>query len=36
MELIGLGACGVALAVLGSVVPAGWAARTHAAALRAE
>jgi putative ABC transport system permease protein len=37
VELVGLGACGVALAVLGALVPAGWAARTRAAAaLRAE
>jgi putative ABC transport system permease protein len=37
VELIGLGASGVALAVLGALVPAGWAARTRsAAALRAE
>jgi putative ABC transport system permease protein len=37
LELIGLGAAGVALAVLGALVPAGWAARTGAAtALRAE
>jgi putative ABC transport system permease protein len=37
VELIALGASGVALAVLGSLVPAGWAARTRAAAaLRAE
>jgi putative ABC transport system permease protein len=36
-ELIGLGAAGVALAVLGALVPAGWAGRTHpATALRAE
>ncbi|HEU4422465.1 MAG TPA: ABC transporter permease, partial [Pilimelia sp.] len=36
-ELIGLGAAGVALAVLGALVPAGWAGRTRAAAaLRAE
>jgi putative ABC transport system permease protein len=36
-ELIGLGASGVALAVLGALVPAGWAARTRVAtALRAE
>jgi putative ABC transport system permease protein len=36
-ELIGLGATGIALAVLGALVPAGWAARTRAAtALRAE
>jgi putative ABC transport system permease protein len=37
VELIGLGAAGVALAVLGALVPAGWAGRTRAAtALRAE
>jgi putative ABC transport system permease protein len=37
VELIALGATGVALAVLGALVPAGWAARTRAAtALRAE
>jgi putative ABC transport system permease protein len=37
VELIGLGAAGIALAVLGALVPAGWAARTSAAAaLRAE
>jgi putative ABC transport system permease protein len=37
VELVGLGATGVALAVLGALVPAGWAARTRAAAaLRAE
>jgi putative ABC transport system permease protein len=37
VELLGLGAAGVALAVLGALVPAGWAARTRAAtALRAE
>jgi putative ABC transport system permease protein len=37
VELIALGLCGVALAVLGALVPAGWAARTRAAtALRAE
>jgi putative ABC transport system permease protein len=37
LELIGLGAAGVALAVLGALVPADWAARTRAAtALRAE
>jgi len=36
-ELVGLGAAGVALAVLGALVPAGWAGRTHpATALRAE
>ena len=36
-ELVGLGAAGVALAVLGAMVPAGWAGRTHpATALRAE
>ncbi|MEN3361404.1 MAG: putative transport system permease protein [Mycobacteriales bacterium] len=37
VELVALGLCGVALAVLGALVPAGWAARTSAAtALRAE
>ena len=37
VELVGLGLCGVLLAVLGALVPAGWAARTRAAtALRAE
>jgi putative ABC transport system permease protein len=37
LELIALGASGVVLAVLGALVPAGWAARTRAAtALRAE
>jgi putative ABC transport system permease protein len=37
LELVGLGATGIALAVLGALVPAGWAARTRAAAaLRAE
>jgi putative ABC transport system permease protein len=37
VELIGLGAAGVALAVLGALVPAGWAGQTRAAtALRAE
>lgn len=37
VQLVGLGASGVALAVLGALVPAGWAARTRAAnALRAE
>lgn len=36
-ELIGLGAAGVVLAVIGALIPAGWAARTSvAAALRAE
>jgi putative ABC transport system permease protein len=36
-ELTALGLCGVVLAVLGALVPAGWAARTRAAnALRAE
>jgi putative ABC transport system permease protein len=36
-ELIELGAAGVALAVLGALVPAGWAGQTHpATALRAE
>jgi putative ABC transport system permease protein len=36
-ELVALGAFGVVLAVLGALVPAGWAARTRAAAaLRAE
>ena len=37
VQLVGLGAAGVALAVLGALVPAGWAGRTRAAtALRAE
>jgi putative ABC transport system permease protein len=37
LELIALGLCGVVLAVLSALVPAGWAARTSAAiALRAE
>jgi putative ABC transport system permease protein len=37
VELVALGACGVVLAVLGALVPAGWAARARAAtALRAE
>jgi putative ABC transport system permease protein len=37
VELVALGLCGVALAVLGALVPAGWAARASAAtALRAE
>jgi len=37
LELAGLGLAGIVLAVLGSLVPAGWAARTRAAnALRAE
>jgi putative ABC transport system permease protein len=37
VELVALGAFGVVLAVLGALVPAGWAARTRAAAaLRAE
>jgi putative ABC transport system permease protein len=37
VELIGLGAAGIVLAVLGALVPASWAARTRAAtALRAE
>jgi putative ABC transport system permease protein len=37
VELAALGLCGVALAVLGALVPAGWAARASAAtALRAE
>jgi putative ABC transport system permease protein len=37
LTLIGLGAAGALLAVLGALVPAGWAARTRAAtALRAE
>jgi putative ABC transport system permease protein len=37
VELVALGATGVALAVLGALVPASWAARTRAAtALRAE
>jgi putative ABC transport system permease protein len=37
LQLVGLGAAGVALAVLGALVPAGWAGRTRAAtALRAE
>jgi putative ABC transport system permease protein len=36
-ELVGLGACGVLLAVIGALVPAGWAASIRAAhALRAE
>jgi putative ABC transport system permease protein len=36
-ELIGLGAAGIVLAVIGALIPAGWAARTSvAAALRAE
>ncbi|MEJ3748670.1 ABC transporter permease [Actinomycetes bacterium KLBMP 9797] len=36
-ELVALGAAGMALAVLGALVPAGWAARTRpATALRAE
>jgi putative ABC transport system permease protein len=36
-ELIGLGAAGLVLAVIGALIPAGWAARTSvAAALRAE
>jgi putative ABC transport system permease protein len=35
--LVALGACGIVLAVLGALVPAGWAARTRVAtALRAE
>lgn len=35
--LIGLVAAGAAIAILGSLIPAGWAARTHpVAALRAE
>ena len=37
LELAGLGAAGIVLAVLGALIPAGWAARTSAAtALRAE
>ena len=37
LQLLGLGAAGVALAVLGALVPAGWAGRTRVAtALRAE
>jgi putative ABC transport system permease protein len=37
LQLVGLGAAGVALAVLGALVPAGWAGQTHpATALRAE
>jgi putative ABC transport system permease protein len=37
VELVALGLCGVALAVLGALVPAGWAARASAAtALHAE
>jgi putative ABC transport system permease protein len=37
VQLVGLGAAGVALAVLGALVPAGWAGRTRVAtALRAE
>lgn len=37
VQLVALGLCGVALAVLGALVPAGWAARASAAtALRAE
>jgi putative ABC transport system permease protein len=37
LQLVGLGAAGIALAVLGALVPAGWAGRTRAAtALRAE
>jgi putative ABC transport system permease protein len=37
VQLVGLGAAGIALAVLGALVPAGWAGRTRAAtALRAE
>lgn len=37
LQLVALGACGIALAVLGALVPAGWAARTQVArALRAE
>jgi putative ABC transport system permease protein len=36
-ELIGLGAAGIVLAVIGALIPAGWAARSSvAAALRAE
>ena len=36
-ELIGLGAAGIVLAILGALIPAGWASRTSvAAALRAE
>jgi putative ABC transport system permease protein len=37
LELVALGAAGIVLAVLGALVPAGWAARTRiASALRAE
>jgi putative ABC transport system permease protein len=37
VELVGLGAAGILLAVLGALVPAGWAARTRIArAMRAE
>jgi putative ABC transport system permease protein len=37
MELVGLGAAGIVLAIVGALIPAGWAARTRiAAALRAE
>jgi len=37
LELVGLGAAGIVLAVLGALVPAGWAARARiATALRAE
>jgi putative ABC transport system permease protein len=37
LELIGLGAAGIVLAVLGALVPAGWAARSRpSTALRAE
>jgi putative ABC transport system permease protein len=36
-QLIGLAAAGVVLAVIGALIPAGWAARTSvASALRAE
>jgi putative ABC transport system permease protein len=37
LELVGLGVAGIVLAVLGALVPAGWAARARiATALRAE
>ncbi|GAA5012200.1 ABC transporter permease [Actinopolymorpha pittospori] len=37
LELVGLGACGIVLAVLGALIPAGWAAGTRVAtALHAE
>jgi putative ABC transport system permease protein len=37
VELVALGTAGMVLAVLGALVPAGWAARTRiATALRAE